>query len=370
MSYTVFGAPFRYVQGDGASEKIGEFVKPYGKNAVTVGGRSGLAATRSQREKSFGAACINDTELSFGGEASRNEVARIADFCRDKNADVLIASGGGKAIDAVKAAADELDIPAIIMPTIASNDAPCSALAVIYNEDGTFDCLLPLKRSPYAVIADTRIIANAPVRQLVSGMGDALATWYEAKVCFGSGALNNFGANISAAAMALAKLCRDTLYEFGVNAKKSCENKTPDEALERIVEANTLLSGLGFESGGVALAHSISESLGEIEATHNYTHGEKVAFGLVAHMLLADEPLEERVRAAQFCIDVGLPVTLGEIGIDCTDRSSLMLAANAAAAEGRPCHNFTFPVNAEIIYDVMLRADEFGKSMKKQNADR
>ena len=40
---------------------------------------------------------------------------------------MVMASGGGKAIDTVKVVAGQLGLPTIILPTLASTDAPCSA---------------------------------------------------------------------------------------------------------------------------------------------------------------------------------------------------------------------------------------------------
>lgn len=51
------------------------------------------------------------------------------------------------------------------------------------------------------------------------------------------------------------------------------------DALERIVEANTYLSGIGFESSGLAGAHAIHNGFTILEECHHLYHGEKVAFG-------------------------------------------------------------------------------------------
>ncbi|MFT5940151.1 MAG: glycerol dehydrogenase [Paraglaciecola sp.] len=67
--------------------------------------------------------------------------------------------------------------------------------------------------------------------------------------------------------------------EYGRYAKLACEQDVVTPALEHIVEANTLLSGLGFESGGLAAAYAIDNGLTILPATHNYYHGEKVAVG-------------------------------------------------------------------------------------------
>ena len=90
---------------------------------------------------------------------------------------------GGKAIDTAKIAADRAGLPAIIIPTIASTDAPCSGCAVIYSKDGVFDSVCYQKSNPAAVLVDVAVIAAAPTRFLVAGMGDALSTWFEASSC-------------------------------------------------------------------------------------------------------------------------------------------------------------------------------------------
>jgi glycerol dehydrogenase len=320
--------------------------------------------TRAGREESFEAHHLRQTAALFGGEASDGEIGRLATAGKAAGCDVLLACGGGKAIDAVKAAAEDLGVPAVIVPTVASNDAPCSALAVIYHDDGSFHRLRPLKNSPALVLVDTEIIANAPVRQLVSGMGDALATWFEADACYKSRSSNSFGALATQAAMGLARLCLDTLLENGVEAKRACESKKVTPALEKVVEANTLLSGLGFESCGVAVAHALSEGFSVIHEMHAYTHGEKVAFGLLAQLQLEGAPAAVTEEICRFCVDTGLPVTLAELGCAGIGDTMLHRAADEAAAPGKPSHNMPFPVTGAALYDALRAADALGRRMK------
>lgn len=89
--------------------------------------------------------------------------------------------GGGKSIDTAKGVANELQLPVVIIPTSASTDAPTSALSVIYKENHEHSHAINYIKSPDMVLIDSTIIANAPVRFLVSGMGDAMATWFEAQ---------------------------------------------------------------------------------------------------------------------------------------------------------------------------------------------
>jgi glycerol dehydrogenase len=193
FSTQIFAAPGRYIQGAGAINEIGAHVSVLGSCVLVVGGGTGLSVTRTGRDQSFARYGIRQIEEVFRGETSDQEIDRLSALGRQAGCDVLLASGGGKVIDAVKAAAEDLDVPAVVVPTIASNDAPCSALAVIYHEDGSFNRLRPLKKNPALVLADTEILVRAPVRMLIAGMGDALSTWFEADACSKSGALNNFG---------------------------------------------------------------------------------------------------------------------------------------------------------------------------------
>ena len=157
---------------------------------------------------------------------------------------------------------------------------------MIYTDEGVFEEYLFLPAHPNMVLMDTEIIAKSPVRLTVSGMGDALATYFEARACQRSGAVTCAGGKVTSAAMALAKLCFDTLMDEGVKAKLALEVGACTPAVEKIIEANTLLSGIGFESGGLAGAHAIHNGFTVLEECHHMYHGEKVAFGTITQLVL------------------------------------------------------------------------------------
>ena len=92
--------------------------------------------------------------------------------------------------------------------------------------------------------------------------------------------------------------------------------------MEHIVEANILLSGIGFESAGLATAHSIHNGLTALAETHSFYHGEKVAFGVLAGLQLTDASTRNRPAVFSFCEEVGLPTTLADIGLGNADRES------------------------------------------------
>jgi glycerol dehydrogenase len=357
LSTTIF--PGRYVQGYDALKNLGEEIKRFGAKALLI--VDPFVADELLPSFKSGLDGVIEYQVDrFVGEASDEEIERLGDVVRQADAQVVAGIGGGKTLDTAKAVAHHAKLPVVIVPTIASTDAPTSALSVIYTSEGEFKRYLILPKNPEVVLVDTKVIAEAPVRFLVSGMGDALATWFEAESARQKYAHNMTGHVGSMTAYALARLCFDTLMEYGVAARTACAVHAVVPAFERIVEANTLLSGLGFESGGLAAAHAIHNGLTVLEETHDYYHGEKVAFGTLASLFLTGKPAALIDQVYTFCEDVGLPTTLEEIGLDFVTDEDLMLVAEAATAEGETIHNEPMPVTPQMVVAALKAADAEG----------
>lgn len=352
-------SPSRYVQGAGALKSLHEHLRNLGSNALVIADPFVVEHMNEQFEASLQG--VSHVTEKFVGECSKPEIKRLQEKAKSADADLIVGIGGGKTLDTAKAVAHYCQCPVAVVPTIAATDAPCSALSVIYTPEGVFDEYLFLPKNPDLVLVDTQVVANAPVRFLVSGMGDALATWFEAEACAKSSAKNMAGGSITMAAMNLAKLCYDTLIEFGYQAKVAAERHVVTPALERIVEANTLLSGLGFESGGLAAAHAIHNGFTALEQTHSVYHGEKVAFSTIVQLVMEDRPADEIYDVIDFCDSVGLPVTLKQLGLDSPTKEDLMKVAETATVENETIHNMPFPVNAEMVYNAIVAADALGR---------
>lgn len=357
----IFNSPSKYVQGTGALGKLADYVSPLGTHALAIATASGIERIADQVRASFedtGASVIFD---EFGGECCQTEVDRLCDVARAKNCDVVVGIGGGKALDTAKAVAFQLSAPVVICPTIASSDAPCSALSVLYTDEGAFDHYLFLPSNPDLVLMDTAVIAASPVRLTVSGMGDALATYFEAQAAVDSCGDTCAGGKATAAALALAKLCYETLMSDGVKAKVALEAGCCTPAVERIIEANTLLSGIGFESCGLAAAHAIHNGLTKLSGTHRAYHGEKVAFGTLVQLVLEDAPMDKLEEVIAFCLEVGLPVTLEELGVENITREQAMMVAQAACDPSDTMGNMPFDVTPEMVCDAIIAADALGR---------
>ena len=354
--------PGRYIQGVGALGELPALIDLLGKQGL-------ILASPTVKDRVLSACSLDlnarpiPVEL-FRGECCENELARIYDVVIQKHVDVLIGMGGGKTIDTAKIVADRANIPVIIAPTIASNDAPCSGCAVRYSENGIFDSVCYQKRNPAVVLVDVGIIAAGPTRFLVAGMGDALSTFFEAQSCDRTQSVNECGGLSTKAGLSIAKLCYETLLADGAAAKVASERHIVTPALDRIIEANILLSGIGFESAGLAAAHSIHNGLTVLAETHPFYHGEKVAFGVLAGLQLTDAPVNLSETVFSFCESVGLPTTLADIGLGYADQKKLMQAAGKACAPGQPIHHEAVTITPEKVLDAMLAADAMGNTRR------
>src|SRR5512136_1778231 len=360
--------PGKYIQGVGA---IGELPA-----LIDLLGRQGLILASPSANDKVLPGCGNCWSARsipvavFRGECCEDELARLSGIISQKQVDVLVGMGGGKTIDTAKIAADRAGIPVIIVPTIASTDAPCSGCAVLYSMDGVFDCVCYQRMNPAAVLVDTGIIAAAPTRFLVAGMGDALSTWFEARSCERTHSANECGGYGTTVGLAIAKLCYETLLGYGLAARLAVERHLVTPALDRIVEANILLSGVGFESAGLAAAHSIHNGLTALSKTHSFYHGEKVAFGVLAGLHLADASTGEVATVFSFCEEVGLPTTLADIGLGNADRRQLMEAAEKACAPGQSIHHEAGVITPGKVLDAMLAADALGQERRGRGGNR
>jgi glycerol dehydrogenase len=300
----------------------------------------------------------------FNGECCDSEIKRLVEKAKKTKCDFAAGMGGGKCLDTAKCVGSALKVPVVIIPTIASTDAPCSAVSVIYSPEGCFQRVEYNGRNPDLVLVDTGVISAAPARFLVSGMGDALSTWFEAQACRRAFSRNECGGLGTLSAFALSELCYKTLLEYGKPAKDACGLKLVTPALEKIVEANTLLSGLGFESAGLASAHSIHNGLTRLKETHGMWHGEKVAFGTLAGLFLSGYPEKTLEEVYGFCESVGLPTTLADLGLKKVSRKELMTVAEGACADCESIHHEPFKVTKEAVLDAMLAADAYGSARK------
>lgn len=310
----IFGSPGRYIQGPGTISEIGAAIAQAGRSAAVVADDFVAGIIGEPIAESAAAHGIAVRFLAQNGEVTASAIAALRASYDTDPAEVVVAAGGGKSIDTGKALAHAYGLPLITVPTVASNDSPTSKNYVIYDDNHQLLEVGHLPASPRHVIVDTSLIARAPRQFLLAGIGDAITKRFEAEQCLASGGRNMFGAKSSLAGVALARACYDILRADAPAALERCGTGEPDAAFERLIEAVLLLSGLGFESGGLSIAHAMTRGLSRTAGAGKSLHGFQVAYATLVQLVLEGRDDAFMSDLLDFYRHIGLPVCLGDIG--------------------------------------------------------
>lgn len=347
-------APASYVQGDGVLSTGAPFEDLAGTTAFVLGGNTALSTTEDRIRAGLEAAGISVAAVESGVDSCTfSLIDDMTAAAAAVDADVVVGVGGGVALDTSKGVAEAIDASLVTVPTIASTDAPCSSVAVVYDEQGNFDGYVHRGHDPELVVVDTGVIAAAPSRFLRYGMGDAFATRFEAEAVARSGARTHAGGQPTGAATTLAGLTFQNLADYGERALAANDRNAVTPALESIVETNTLLSGMGFESGGLAAAHAFGKGFSKADV--DAPHGLLIAFSTIAQLVLEDRDPDLLSEALGVYHDLGLDRRLDDFGID--DDAVTRVAENACG-EDTTMSNEPIEVTPRAAADALRTADE------------
>ncbi len=358
----IIGNPGKYVQGPGAIKEIGKYAAEMelGDKALVLGGRTALSTAQTAVAEGFRAHGIAYVIETFEGEVTKGKIERLTAIGKQNKVNFVVGVGGGKAIDASKAVASDLKVPIAIVPTIAATDAACSATAVIYSEDHVFHEAVIRSKNPELVLVSTDIIVKAPVRFLIAGMGDALATKFEAEAAYKSANRNFHGGTIGQSSLGMARWCTDTVIEHGEAAKKAAEQGIANQIFEDVVEATVYASSVSWENCNCAVAHAMTLGFTVLKEIKPYLHGELVGFFTLTQLVLENQPKELLDRIFKFCHSVGLPVTLAEIGLKDASKELLMRGVEASSGKDSLVYNEPFTVTPQMLYEALINTDGIG----------
>ena len=349
----VLGLPSLYKQGPGLIDGMGRETKQFGSRPMIVCD----AAVRGIFEDRLGVSLVNAGMKpyfeTFSGQTSPRELERLAHLAVNRECDFVIGLGGGKALDSAKVVKKETGIPVVIVPTIASNDGAASRLAITYSEEGRFIGPVRTENNPDAVLVDSQVIVNAPPRFLISGIGDALSTAFEAEQCLDSGAENFFGARPTRTAVILARSCYSVVREAALPAMASVRKGVITDAVEELIEAVVLLSGIGFEGCGVAAAHAISQGFSLIDDLHGNLHGEEVGAALLSQLVLENRSMDFLRELMDFYRRIGIPHSLACLGLNNPSPEQYRRIAEFACRENSRIFNMAVKAEAEDVQSAL-----------------
>lgn len=208
-------------------------------------------------------------------ELASVELADLQKLCERVAAadpDVVVGLGGGRALDAAKWIAAVIERPYVAVPSSVSNDGIASPNAAL-TLDGRRKSLPA--RTPYGVLVDTTVCAQAPDSLWLSGVGDVVA-----KIT----AVQDWKLAYHATGIPLNDMAA-LLSDASVSALLAAPFRDPEGL--RLLATALLLNGLAMQVAGSSRPasgseHLISHALDEI-ATEPHPHGIQV--GVAAYVV-------------------------------------------------------------------------------------
>lgn len=351
-------SPGKVVRGKGALTSIGEVAATLGKKAFIMGGKTALGKTEAIIREQLTNVGVEVVAVEwFGGECSYANSEKMQAQIKEHQADLVIVVGGGKAMDTGKMAAIGTGLPLITVPTIAATCAALAGVSVVYTDEGAFAAIESFDRCPEAIIVDTEVIMNAPIRWLAAGLGDTLAKWYEYRVSM----MKAPHTGLTLGALANGKICYDLIERFGGEAIEAVQSGKHSLGLDAAVDAIILYAGtasmLGGETVRAAAAHAFYNALTIIPAAHAAGHGLTVGYGNLVLLALegrSDEEIKEAIALAKRC---GVPTTLKEI-VTLSEEEKSKVAD--AALSNPDMKNMPFEMKKEMIFQAVDRVDSLG----------
>ncbi|MFM2486235.1 iron-containing alcohol dehydrogenase family protein [Celerinatantimonas yamalensis] len=345
-----FHLPSHYIRGANVARQLVEYCQRLGPRTMVIGGHKALQAL----EEHIGV--IESTRYHwFGGECSVTQIERLKAHAREQQAQVIVAVGGGKAMDTGKAVADELQLPIITIPTIVATCAALTPLSVRYLDSGHFLDIYHLSKAPDVVLVDTTLLAHSPLRWLAAGLGDTLAKWYEYR------SLKHSETNLIGHQQLTAfnsRLCYDLIERFGAKACQALEQGHSSEALEQVCDAIILNAGMtATMASGVhsSAAHALYNGFTVDDEVREFGHGLLVGYGNLVLLALegrSDEQLLDAIRLAQACY---VPISLAQIKANW--QAEQLQAVFDMAVATPDMHQLPFSVSCEQLAEACQRVD-------------
>jgi len=348
-------APRQVLRGRQALRQAGEAIAQLGRRPLLVGGDRSLALVQPDLAAVLSSHGCQLSSANYRPDCSETTLASLHQAARASQADCILGTGGGKSLDAAKLLAHQLRLPVATLPASAATCAGWTALANVYSDAGAFQYDVGLANCPDLLVLDYDLIATAPRRTLVAGIGDAIAKWYEASVSSG-----NSAETLIIAAVQQARVLRDILFQKAAAAL----DQPGSTDWQEVVDACALLAGAIGELGGAqcrtVAAHAVHNGLTHLPAARDRLHGEKVAYGILVQLRL-EEMVQgnqlastAREQLLQFYRSIGLPQTLADLGLANAAIDELHRAADLACAPQSDIHHLPFSVSPELLLAAMV----------------
>ncbi|UHC64057.1 iron-containing alcohol dehydrogenase family protein [Bacillus sp. FCW2] len=326
----VRSGPNQYICKEGIAKELPGLLETFRKPVIVAGIKSYQAFSDYSGGSSWDV-------IQHKGYCSPEAVRKVCEQAED--ADVIIGIGGGTILDLAKAAADRLDIEAVMVPSIAGTCAASTPLSVMYDESGNFIRVDYHKRSSYLTLVDPLFLLSSPIEYMKSGIGDTLAKWYEAEAVIRN--TEEAAPLMAQAGLRQAEYIRNLLLRYSEAAVGSMEKGELSVPFIHTAETIIMLAGTVGGYGGrlcrMAGAHAVHNGLSFLQETHQVLYGQKVAYGILVQLALENRRPEIE-ELLPFYRRLGFPVSLCDLGIlDNHEEAKRRIASHACRAEESLC---------------------------------
>lgn len=350
---TLMVAPAQVVRGAGILSECAAPIARLGQRPLLIGGERTLRVAQTFLSDALSGLSV--AHASYRTDCCETALVQLRQAVDAHGADVIIGIGGGKALDTAKLVAHQTQLPVVTIPTSAATCAAWTALSNVYSERGAFRYDVGLPTCPELLLLDYDLVATAPKRTLVAGIGDAIAKWYEASISSG-----HSSQTLVIGAVQQARILRDILFQKSAAA---LENPGGDDWRE-VVDASVLMAGVIGGMGGAqcrtVAAHAVHNGLTQIPASHTMLHGEKVAYGILVQLRLEEMEsgntlaMSSRQQLLKFYTQIGLPMTLSDLGLGGMSLMELRQAAEFACQPRSDIHHLPFEVSPQQVMAAMV----------------
>lgn len=352
---TLSVAPAQVWRGDNALAESGDRLADLGKRPLVVGGNQTLELIKPLLNPVCKKQQLTPHWQTYQPDCSENSLNVLLNTVKEHQADLIIGVGGGKALDTAKLLAYRCQLPVVTIPTSGATCAAWTALSNVYTDGGAFLYDVPLSRCPDLLILDYNLLQTAPKRTLTSGIGDAIAKWYEASVSSG-----NSTDTLTIAAVQEARILRDILLQKSLQALENPKSQTWKEVVDATVLLAGVIGGLGGANCRTVAAHAVHNGLTHLPECHNILHGEKVAYGILVQLRLEEMTqgnqlaLTARLQLLKFYGQIGLPTTLEDLGLQGITLAQLRQVAEVTCRPDSDIHRLPFSVSPEMLMAAMV----------------
>ncbi len=361
--------------GTDCYDRVYELVRQSGTKAAVIGGKTAMSKAYPVLAEALKGTDIELTDpIWYGGEASYENVDVLMAKPEVANADMIFAMGGGRALDTAKCTADKLNKPVYTFPTLSSNCAPSTAIAIMYYPDGSARDNCYLKRCPAHTFINSNIVADSPADYFWAGIGDAMAKEFETEFCARVPRAQKKVTHTPLLGIQIAPCITETLLNNGEAAYNQVKTKTPGLEMEEVAQSVIITTGLcsNLTAGALqnppyyynsSLAHAFYYGSTVCKGAEEHLHGEVVALGLLV-MLTFDKQFETRDKLIDFYQTIDLPICMDDIELDMNDVDKLIDKASTFIEWGKAPCTVPYEITKEAFKQAIIDTDILGKRRK------